>query len=76
MKNPTFATLKEMTDLFECNIHELITPPTGYKHEYNGNKWLGIVPVDNDNTKRLYVENNGNFTLIGSINTETITEKK
>lgn len=73
MKNPTFDTLKEMASLFECNIHELITPPAGFKHLYTpAGEWLGIVPEHGNDTRPLYMEDNGSFTLIGSITPDKV----
>lgn len=73
INKPTFKTLEELEELTGIKAIEFITPPAGFKHLYTpAGEWLGIVPEHGNDTRPLYMEDNGSFTLIGSITPDKV----
>ena len=41
-KNPTYNSMREISDIIGCEIHELFETSEEYSHWYEDSSWLGI----------------------------------
>jgi DNA-binding phage protein len=46
LKTGKLNTLKTVSDILGCTIHELINAPKGYKHLYINGVWSGLTKID------------------------------